>query len=96
MTKTATFYEVDGGPAGTYWEYETNGYETVGYAAAEQVPTMVMQMATEGYKVEVLSQAWYVEKELAEDVAFAGVDPKYTVQVPEGAWDQQVWNAWTN
>lgn len=96
MSKTATFYEVDGGPAGYWWEYETNGYETVGEAPTEQVAAMVMQMAAEGYKVTVLSQEWYVEQELAEQKSSAGVDPKYTVQVPKGAWDQQEWNAWTN
>ena len=39
--------------------------------------------------------AQWVEEQKEAAAEKPAVDPKYTVQIPAGAWDQDIWNIWT-
>lgn len=62
---TVYIYEVDAGPAGTYWEGAglPDDYPVSSWTETTQLGRDIMELAGEGHEVIVRSQAWYVENE---------------------------------
>lgn len=62
---TVYIYEVDAGPAGTYWEGAglPDDYPVTTWNDTAQLGRDIMELSGEGHEIIVRSQAWYVENE---------------------------------